>query len=355
MTKKIKVGSLYIGGDFPVTIQSMTSTDTLNIDETVSQVEKLAQAGCELVRIAVPSIKACDAFSRIKEKVGKFSNIPLIADIHFDYRLAIKAIEAGADKIRINPGNIGDHEDLGKVVEALKKHNIPVRIGVNSGSLKKETLLKYSGPTPEALVESALEYIDFMEKRDYRNLVLSVKSSDVKKTFEAYRLLSEKTDYPLHLGVTEAGTPETGKIKSAAGIGALLLLGIGDTLRVSLTSDPVSEVVFAKELLKALNLREGLNIISCPTCGRTKVDLLKVANSVEQSLLREGLGSKAITVAVMGCGVNGPGEAREADFGVACGENKGVIFKKGKPLMTVREEKIEEELVKVIKTFIKES
>ena len=204
-------------------------------------------------------------------------------------------------------------------------------------------------------MESALEYIDFMEKRDYRNLVLSVKSSDVKKTFEAYRLLSEKTDYPLHIGVTEAGTPETGKIKSAAGIGALLLLGIGDTLRVSLTSDPVSEVVFAKELLKALNLREGLNIISCPTCGRTKVDLLKVANSVEQSLLREGLGSKAITVAVMGCGVNGPGEAREADFGVACGENKGVIFKKGKPLMTVREEKIEEELVKVIKTFIKES
>ena len=354
MTKKIKVGSLYIGGDSPVTIQSMTSTDTLCIDKTVSQIRELKEAGCELVRVAVPTVKACEAFSKIKEEVRRFSEMPLIADIHFDYRIAIKAVESGADKIRINPGNIGSEENLEKVVEALKKYNVPVRIGVNSGSLKKDILLKYGGPTPEALVESALDYIDFMEKRDYGNLIISVKSSDVKATFDAYRLLSEKTDYPLHIGVTEAGTPEIGKIKSAAGIGALLLLGIGDTLRVSLTADPVMEAVFAKDLLKALGLRKGLNMISCPTCGRTKVDLLKVADSVEKSLIKEGLGACDITVAVMGCGVNGPGEAKEADFGVACGEKQGIIFKKGEAVTVVKEEKIEEELVKAIKAFVEE-
>lgn len=355
MTRKIKVGDIYIGGDFPVTIQSMTSTDTLNIDKTVSQIKELVEKGCDIVRIAVPSMEACEAFKVIKGRVREFSKAPLIADIHFDYRIAIKALECGADKIRINPGNIGSEENLEKLVEALKKYDIPVRIGVNSGSLKKETLLKHNGPTPLALVESALEYIDFMEKRDYRNLIISVKSSDVKDTFLAYKLLSERTDYPLHIGVTEAGTPEMGKIKSSAGIGALLLLGIGDTLRVSLTADPVEEVVFSMKLLKALGLRKGLNMVSCPTCGRTKVDLLKVANSIEQSLLREGLGSQDITVAVMGCGVNGPGEAKEADFGVACGEKRGIIFKKGQAVMTVEEDKIEEELLKVIKTFVEEA
>ena len=348
MTKKIRCGNLFIGGDAPITIQSMVTKNTHDIGACVDQIKALVDAGCEIVRLAVPDLEAAVSFGKIKEKVRDFSQIPLVADIHFDYRLALASIDYGANKIRINPGNIGTRDQLGQVVEAAKKANIPIRVGVNSGSLQKDLLDKYGGPTYQALVDSALINIKMIEEMDYDQIVVSVKSSNVKKSFQANRLLGEKMEYPLHIGITEAGTIENGKIKSAAGIGGLLLLGIGDTIRVSLTGDPVPEVLFARKLLVDVGLRKGVQVISCPTCGRTKVDLEKIALNVEKALLNSELAKRDITVAVMGCAVNGPGEAKEADFGVACGQGKGLLFSQGKVVRTVAEDDIAKELIKLI-------
>jgi len=337
-----------IGGGAAITIQSMTNTDTRDVEASTEQIRNLVLAGCDIIRLSVPDHEAAEAFGKIKRKVREFSDIPMVADIHFDYRLAIESIHAGADKIRINPGNIGGTDRVSEVVKAAKEYRIPIRVGVNSGSLEKDILLKYQGVTAEGIVESALKNIRILENMDFTDLVVSVKSSDVKMNFDAYRLLSEKTDYPLHVGVTEAGTPEIGQIKSAAGIGALLLLGIGDTIRVSLTGDPVREVLFGKKLLQCIGIRHGINIVSCPTCARTKVDLENIAMKIEQALSRLDSGQKSITVAVMGCAVNGPGEAREADYGVACGSGKGTIFEKGKIIKTVDEKDIVEEIIKLV-------
>ena len=350
MTKRIACGNLFIGGDAPVTIQSMVTKNTHDIEACVNQIKALVGAGCEIVRLAVPDGEAAVSFGKIKEKVRDFSQIPLVADIHFDYRLALASMEHGADKIRINPGNIGDRDNLAQVVKAAKRSSIPIRVGVNSGSLQRDLLDKYGGPTYQALVDSALVNIKMIEEMDYDQIVVSVKSSDVKKSFQANRLLGEKTEYPLHIDITEAGTMENGKIKSAAGIGGLLLLGIGNTIRVSLTGDPLPEVLFAKKLLVDVGLRKGIQIISCPTCGRTKVDLERIALSVEEALLNSELGNSDITVAVMGCAVNGPGEAKDADFGVACGQGKGLLFSHGNIIRTVAEEDIAKELIKLIYT-----
>ncbi len=348
MTKKIRCGDLFIGGNSPVTIQSMVTKNTHDIHASVEQIKALVHAGCEIIRLAVADEESAISFGKIKKEVRVFSQVPMVADIHFDYRLAIASINNGADKIRINPGNIGSKDQLAQVVKAAKNADVPIRVGVNSGSLQKDLLAKYGGPTYEALVESALINIRMIEEMDYQEIVVSVKASDVKKSFEANRLLAQQTDYPLHIGITEAGTIENGKIKSAAGIGGLLLLGIGDTIRVSLTGDPIYEVEFAKKLLVDLGLRKGIQVISCPTCGRTKVDLEKIALSVESALLNSDLAKLDIAVAVMGCAVNGPGEAKEADFGVACGEGKGVLFSRGKIIKTVLEEDITKELIKLI-------
>lgn len=349
MTKKIACGSLFIGGDSAVTIQSMVTKNAHDIAASVDQIKALVESGCEIVRLAVPDDEAAVCFGKIKERVRDFSMIPMVADIHFDYRLAIASINHGADKIRINPGNIGTREQLKQVVDAAKKSDIPIRIGVNSGSLQKDVLEKHGGPTYEALVESALLNIRMIEEMDYHEIVVSVKSSDVKRSFEAYRLLAKQTQYPLHIGITEAGTIENGKIKSAAGIGGLLLLGIGDTIRVSLTGDPIREVEFAKKLLVDIGLRKGIQVISCPTCGRTRVDLEKIALEVEAALLNSDLAKSDVTVAVMGCAVNGPGEAKEADFGVACGEGKGLLFSRGRIVRTVAENDIAGELIKLMR------
>lgn len=337
-----------IGGGAAITIQSMTNKDTRDIEACTAQIRNLVSAGCDIVRLSVPDMESVEAFGKIKRRVREFSEIPMVADIHFDYRLAIESILAGADKIRINPGNIGSIEKIAAVVRIAKDRNVPIRVGVNSGSLEKEILKKYNGVTAEGIVESALNNIEILERLDFRDIVVSVKSSDVKMNFDAYRLLSQKTNYPLHTGVTEAGTLETGQIKSAAGIGALLLLGIGDTIRVSLTGDPINEVIFAKKLLQSLGLKKGINIISCPTCARTKVDLETIAEEIAAGLSKLDNGSKNITVAVMGCAVNGPGEAREADYGVACGLGKGVIFQKGQIVKTVEEKYIVQEIVGLV-------
>ena len=341
-TRKIKVGNVYMGGDAMVSIQSMTNTDTRNIEATLDQIRALYNAGCEIIRCAVPDMEAAEA---IKEIV-KDSPIPVVADIHFDYKLALKSIENGIAGLRINPGNIGSTERVKMVVEAAKAKNIPIRIGVNSGSLEKKLLEKYGEPTAEALVESALGHVRILEELDFHDIVISIKSSNVKMMIEAYRLMSSKCDYPLHLGVTESGTPFKGAIKSSVGIGTLLAEGIGDTIRVSLTSDPIEEIKVAKEILKALDLRKGgLEFISCPTCGRTQINLIKIAEEVEKRL--EGI-NKEIKVAVMGCIVNGPGEAREADIGIAGGKGEGIIFKKGQIIKKVKEEDLVEELMKEI-------
>lgn len=350
-SKQIMCGNVPIGGDAAISIQSMTNTDTRDVYKTVEQIARLQDAGCQIVRCAIPDQEAADAFAEIKSKVS----LPLVADIHFDYRLALAAIHNGADKVRINPGNIGDNEKLKKVLDAAKERSIPIRVGVNSGSLDKTILKKYGGVTPEALTESALQTIDFVENMGFNQLVLSIKSSDVRLNQQAHRLVAEKTNLPLHIGITEAGTAQTGKIKSAIGIGALLLDGIGDTMRVSLTGDPVEEVIFAKGILKALNLRRNtINLISCPTCGRTRVDLVKITKEIENQIIpiekqMEKHNISGITVAVMGCEVNGPGEAREADFGVACGKGKGVLIQKGEIIKTIPEEKISEELISFLK------
>lgn len=353
MRKEVSCGGVKIGGNAPVSIQSMTNTKTHDVEATLAQIDRLEQAGCQIARLAVPDMDAAAAFGKIKAR----ARLPLVADIHFDYRLALAAICAGADKIRINPGNIGSEDGVRQIAEQAAKHHIPIRVGVNSGSLEREILEKYGGVTAEGLAESALKNVAMLEQYDFDDIVISLKSSDVKMNYEAYRIVAEKSDYPLHIGVTEAGTPTRGKIKSAAGIGALLLSGIGDTLRVSLTADPVEEVIFAKELLAAIGIRKGaVEIVSCPTCGRTEVDLAAIAGEIERRIAMLDMeGMRPLKVAVMGCAVNGPGEAKEADFGVACGRGKGVIFSAGEIIKTVKEEAIADEIINLVGEYAKDT
>lgn len=342
MTRQITVGGVKIGGGAPVSIQSMLNTATTDVEGSLAQLDRLKNAGCEIARLAVPDMAAAEGFRRIAEK----SPLPLVADIHFDYRLALAAAEGGAAKIRINPGNIGGEQNVRAVVDCCKAHGIPIRIGVNGGSLDKTLLEKYGHPTAEALVESAFSHIRLLEKFGFYDICVSMKSSNVPLMMQAYRLMHEKSDYPLHVGVTETGTEYMGTIKSAMGIGGLLCMGIGDTVRVSLTADPVREVYAAKAILKAAGLHpQGVNLISCPTCGRTKIDLIGLANRVEQALADC---DKNITVAVMGCIVNGPGEAREADVGIAGGDGCGVLFVKGE----LREKLPYDELLPTLLTYI---
>lgn len=338
-TKKIRVGDVFIGGDAPVTVQSMTNTDTRDIEATVNQIKMLAEAGCDIVRLAVPDIQAAEALKQIKKVV----KMPLVADIHFDYRLALASMESGVDKIRLNPGNIGDTHRVRAVVEMARKREIPIRIGVNSGSVERQILQKYGGVTPEGMVESALGHARILEDLDYDKIAFSIKASSVPMTIAAYRLMSEKSSYPLHIGVTESGTVYKGTIKSSIGIGCLLAEGIGDTLRVSLTGDPVEEVRVGIEILKALDIRKGgIDFVSCPTCGRCQVDLISIANEAEKRLHNI---QKDIKVAVMGCAVNGPGEAREADIGIAGGKGEVLLFKKGEIIRKVPQEKAVDELL----------
>ncbi len=345
-TRRVQVRHIGIGGDEPIRIQSMTSTKTTDIAATLEQISRLEEVGCELVRLAIPDEDAVAAFSEIRQKV----KIPLIADVHFDYRLALSALEAGADKIRINPGNIGGAERTLEVVQEAANRGVPVRIGVNSGSIEKDILQKHGGPTADALVESAIRQIDLVSSVKDLQLVLSLKASDVQTAIQAYRGISEVTDYPLHLGITEAGITMTGAVRSAVGIGTLLAEGIGDTLRVSLTGDVVDEVRVAWEIVRCLGLRErGVTLISCPTCGRTEVDLISIALKVDEAIRRI---EEPVKVAVMGCAVNGPGEAKEADVGVACGTGTGLIFRKGEVIRKVPEADIVDELLKEVRYFI---
>ena len=332
MSRQMNIGGVTIGGGAAVAIQSMCSTHTEDVAATVAQILRLEQAGCEIVRVAVPTMEAARAIGQIKKAI----HIPLVADIHFDYRLALQCAAEGVDKIRINPGNIGSQERVRAVAEACRRHHIPIRIGVNGGSLEKPLLEQYGGVTAQALVDSAMGHVRLLNDCGFDDICLSVKCSHVPTNMQAYTLLSRQTDYPLHLGVTEAGTPEMGVLKSAIGIGGLLCQGIGDTIRVSLTADPVEEVVAAKRILQAIDMRRsGPNLISCPTCGRTKYDMIPIAREVEQRL-RDC--TKPITVAVMGCAVNGPGEARNADVGIAGGDGEGLLFRKGEILYKVPQE-----------------
>jgi len=342
ITREVKVGSLKVGGNNPIIIQSMCNTDTRDVTATVNQILQLEKAGCELIRVAVPDMVAAEAIKEIKEQI----HIPLVADIHFDYRLALRVMELGIDKIRINPGNIGEESRIKQVVEMAKEKAIPIRIGVNSGSLEKSIVEKYGGVTPAGLVESALNHVHILEKYDFHDIVVSIKASNVPFSLEAYTLLAESISYPIHVGITEAGTIYAGSIKSAVGIGSILAKGIGDTIRVSLTGDPVEEVKVAKEILKSLGLRNfGIEFISCPTCGRTQIDLISIANEAEKKC--EFI-NKNVKVAVMGCIVNGPGEAREADIGIAGGIGEGLLFKKGEILRKVPEDCLVSELMKEI-------
>ncbi len=333
-TKKIKVGNTFLGGGSPVLIQSMLSVPSNDLAKNVEQAVRLQNAGCEIIRVSVPDKKAVGLISAIKEKIS----VPLVADIHFNYKLALDSIAAGVDKVRINPGNIGGDENVKAVAQACNEKNIPIRIGVNSGSLEKEILKKYGSPTPEAMVESAQYHIALLNKFDFDNIVVSLKSSDTKRMYDAYSLLAQKYNYPLHLGVTEAGFGEDAIIKSSAAIGGLLLRGIGDTIRISLTDDPTEEVKAAKKLLNAIDLRnDGIRFVSCPTCGRTRINLIKLANEAKE---RFGNVKKPITVAIMGCVVNGPGEAREADLGIAGGNGEAILFKKGEIICKIKEENL---------------
>ena len=342
MTRKVRIGDRYIGGNEPILVQSMCNTDTRDVVTTVNQIKELTEAGCEIIRVAVLDMEAAQAISEIKKQIS----IPIVADIHFDYRLAIEAIKSGADKIRINPGNIGDIDRVKAVVDTAKERDIPIRVGVNGGSLAKRVIEKYGKVTVDGLVESAYEYVKLLENLNFNNMVVSLKVSNVPDTIKAYKLLSQKCDYPLHIGVTEAGTLLGGTIKNSMGIGILLNEGIGDTLRVSLTSNPVDEVKVGWQILKGMGIRnKGVEFVSCPTCGRTKVNMLPIAEKVEKAV--ENI-DKNINVAVMGCAVNGPGEASEADFGVACGDGCGLLFKKGEIVKKVPEEKIVEELINLI-------
>ena len=334
-TKTIKIGNRCIGGGNPILIQSMTNTKTEDIGATVAQILRLEEAGCDIIRSTVPTLEAAKAIGEIKKQI----HIPLVADIHFDYKLAIAAIENGADKIRINPGNIGGTEKVKAVVDAAKERNIPIRIGVNSGSLEKPILQKYGKVTAEGIVESALDKVHMIEELGYDNLVISIKSSDVMMCIRAHELMAEQTKYPLHVGITESGTVYSGNIKSAVGLGVILYQGIGDTIRVSLTGDPVEEIRSAKLILQTLGLRQsGIKVMSCPTCGRTNIDLIGLANRVEQMVTKYD--DLNLTVAVMGCVVNGPGEAREADLGIAGGNGEGLLIKKGEIVRKVPEEQL---------------
>ncbi|MFP4020233.1 MAG: flavodoxin-dependent (E)-4-hydroxy-3-methylbut-2-enyl-diphosphate synthase [Halanaerobium sp.] len=342
-TRVVDFAEQPVGGDAPVSVQSMCNTKTENIEATVNQIKELEAVGCEIIRVAVPDQKAAQALSKIKKQI----NIPLVADIHFDHQLALMAVEKGVDALRINPGNIGSNQKVKEVALACKKNKIPIRVGSNSGSLEKELLEKYGGPTAEAMVESALRNVRILEENNFEQIVISLKSSHIPTTIAAYKLMSKKVDYPFHIGITESGTPWRGTIKSAAGIASLLTQGFGDTLRVSLTGDPVEEVRVGWQILKSLELRQkGVEIISCPTCGRTNIDLIALAEKVEKELLKI---DKDITVAVMGCAVNGPGEAKEADIGVAGGIEEGLIFKAGEIIKKVKEDQLLEELMREIK------
>lgn len=341
-TKKIEIGKIYIGGDSKISVQSMNNTDTRDIEGTVKQIRELEMAGCDITRCAVPDMEAARALKKIVSSV----NIPVVADIHFDYRLALESIESGVAALRINPGNIGSIERVKVVANVAKERKIPIRIGVNSGSLEKEILKKYGKVCPEALVESALNHVHILENLNFNDIVISIKSSNVMQMIESYRIISSKVEYPLHVGVTEAGTVWRGTIKSSVGIGTLLSEGIGDTIRVSLTGNPVEEVKVGREILKSLDyIKEGIEIISCPTCGRTNINLIQLANEAEKRLAEC---NKNLKVAIMGCVVNGPGEAREADIGIAGGIGEGLIFKKGKIIKKVKEDKLIDELINEI-------
>ncbi len=346
-TRRISIGKVKVGGGAPISVQSMTKTDTRDIRATVSEIQRLEAAGCEIVRLAVPDMEAARAIGAIK----KASKIPLVSDIHFDYRLALEAIKQGVDGMRINPGNIGAKYKIKAVVDAAKERNIPIRIGVNSGSLEKDILRKYGSPTAEALVESALRHATILEDMDFRDIKISVKSTNVKTMIDAYRIIARKTDYPLHLGVTEAGTREMGTVKSAVGIGSLLVEGIGDTIRVSLTGDPVEEVKVGLNILRSLGLkRSGIELISCPGCGRLEIDLVKLVKEIERRV--EGIVlSKPIKIAILGCVVNGPGEASQADIGIAGGRGKGMLYRDGKLVRSFKEKDIIDELMKEIESF----
>lgn len=341
-TKVVKCGDIYVGGNNPIAVQSMTTTNPCDVHNTVDQINRLEVAGCDIVRVAIPSIEAAQSIKKIKSQ----TNIPIVADIHFDYRLALESVKHGIDGLRLNPGNIGEVNRVKEVVKAVKEKNIPIRIGVNAGSLEKSILEKYGHPTAEGMVESALRHISILEDMDFTDIVVSLKASNVKLTVDAYKLMSEKIDYPLHLGITEAGTVWAGTIKSSVGIGALLLMGIGDTIRVSLTGDPVEEVKVGRQLLKSLGIIQNeVTIISCPTCGRCKINLIDLANKVEDKL---GKLKKPIKIAVMGCAVNGPGEARDADIGIAGGEGSALLFKKGEIIRKIKEEEILDTLIEEI-------
>ena len=332
-TRQVKVGKIIIGGGQKVIVQSMTNTKTENVAETINQIHELQKVGCELVRVAIPNIEAASALREIKKAI----NIPIVADIHFDYKLALASMENGADKIRINPGNIGGKKKLKNVVDAAIKRHIPIRVGVNSGSVEEKLLIKYGGPTPDAMVESALSNVRMIEDLGYDQIVISIKSSNVLDTIESYRKISEVVDYPLHIGITEAGTIRKGTIKSSVGIGCLLYQGIGDTIRVSLTGDPKEEVIVGREILRNLGLLDiGIEVISCPTCGRCSVDLIKIADEIDKRV--DGIETtKKLKIAVMGCGVNGPGEAKDADIGIAGGKGEYLLFIKGEPIRKVDE------------------
>lgn len=345
MTKQIKVGNVLVGGGAPVSIQSMTNTRTDDVEATLRQIRELAAAGCEIIRVAVPDMAAAKAVGKIKEQCP----LPLVVDIHFDYKLALEAIAAGADKVRINPGNIGSEDRVKAVADACRQKNIPIRIGVNGGSLEKPLLAKYGGVCPEAMVESAFGHIRLLNKFDFDDICVSLKSSSVPMTMKAYQIMSHESNYPLHIGVTEAGTVRMGTLKSAVGIGGLLALGIGDTMRVSLSADPVEEVYAARDILKAAGIRkEGAELVSCPTCGRTRIDLISLAGEVEERLKTV---DKPITVAVMGCVVNGPGEASAADCGIAGGVGEGLLFKKGQIIKKVPQDQLVDELFALIDTL----
>ena len=351
MTKQVACGNVLIGGSAPVSVQSMTNVDTRDEAALRAQIGALAEAGCDIVRVAIPDMQAAEVFAHVRRD----ATVPLVADIHFDSRLAIAAIEGGADKIRINPGNIGSTDRVRAVVEAAKARGIPIRVGVNSGSLEKGLLEKYGSVTARGLAESAVNMLKVIEDMDYDNLVLSIKSTDVRMTYDAHLLVSQMTDHPIHIGITESGTPEYGKIKSAAGIGGLLLAGIGDTIRVSLTADPVQEVIAGRRILEAVGLRQSpIEIVSCPTCGRTEIDLISLANQAEEQLApigvaRQRAGLKPLKVAVMGCVVNGPGESREADFGIAGGRGEGLVFAKGEIICKVQEDMLIPVLIDMIR------
>lgn len=348
-TRAVKIGNVTIGGGHPIAIQSMTNTKTEDVKATVAQIEALTKAGCEIIRCAVPTMEAAEALSEIKKQI----QIPLVADIHFDYRLAIAAIEHGADKIRINPGNIGDESRVRAVVDAARERKIPIRVGVNSGSLEKELVEKYRGVTAEGLVESALSKVGLIEDMGYDNLVISIKSSDVLMCVRAHELIAEKTDHPLHVGITEAGTVTAGNIKSAIGLSLILSQGIGDTIRVSLTGDPIEEIRSAKLILRTLGLRVGgIEVVSCPTCGRTSIDLIGLADQVNALVQEFDTGDRTLKVAVMGCVVNGPGEAAEADIGIAGGKGEGLIIKRGEILRKVPEKALLPELRKEIEALL---